>query len=154
MSDPEAGPPPTRAQSAAPGVVPPGSPFRIRSLLWRVYVPTFLFAIGQGAVLPIIPLLAKDLGASVGMAIIVFALRGVGTMLVDVPAGVGVTRFGDRTVMIAGTAGVGVFALLAGLSGSVALLAVMVLLMGGSFSLWNVSRTELGYRWRWLHADL
>ncbi len=123
------------------GHAPPGaSTFRIRSLLWRVYIPTFLYAVGQGAVLPIIPLFAKDLGAGVGLASAVFALRGVGTMFVDLPAGFGVTRFGDRTVMIAGTAGVAVFALIAGLSGSVSQLAVMVLLMGGSFSLWNVSR--------------
>lgn len=122
------------------GATPPAGTFRIRSLVWRVYVPTFLFAVGQGAVLPVIPLFAKDLGASVGLASAVFALRGVGTMLLDVPAGFGITRFGDRTVMIAGTAGVGVFAVIAGLSGSVSQLAVMVLLMGGAFSLWNVSR--------------
>jgi MFS family permease len=133
MSDLEGGPPP-------PSTAPSAPTFQIRSLLWRVYVPTFLYAVGQGAVLPIIPLFAKDLGASVGLASAVFALRGVGTMVIDVPAGVGVTRFGGRAVMIAGTAGVGVFAVIAGLSGSVSQLAVMVLLMGGAFSLWNVSR--------------
>jgi MFS family permease len=133
MSDLEGG---TRPSSTGPQA----STFQIRSLLWRVYVPTFLYAVGQGAVLPIIPLFAKDLGAGVGLASAIFALRGVGTMVLDVPAGVGVTRFGNRRVMIGGTAGVGVFALIAGLSGSVSQLAVMVLLMGGAFSLWNVSR--------------
>lgn len=133
MSDLDVGSPPPSAGPAAPA-------FQVRSLLWRVYVPTFLYAVGQGAVLPIIPLFAKDLGASVGLASAVFALRGVGTMVLDVPAGVGVTRFGNRSMMIAGTAGVGVFAVIAGLSGSVSQLAVMVLLMGGAFSLWNVSR--------------
>ena len=140
MSDLDGGAQPPGSGQSPPRGVPT---FQIRSLLWRVYVPTFLYAVGQGAVLPIIPLFAKDLGAGVGLASAVFALRGVGTMVLDVPAGIGVTRLGNRTVMMVGTAGVGVFALIAGLSGSVSQFAVMVLLMGGAFSLWNVSR--LGY---------
>ena len=43
-------------------------PFRLRSLVFSVYLPTLLFAIGQGAILPVIPLFARDLGASVAIA--------------------------------------------------------------------------------------
>ena len=38
-------------------------PFKISSLVFSVYLPSFIFAIGQGAVLPIVPLFAKELGA-------------------------------------------------------------------------------------------
>ena len=41
-----------------------------------VYVPTFLFAVGQGAVIPIVALAAKDLGASIAIAGLVVTLRG------------------------------------------------------------------------------
>jgi len=43
-------------------------PFKLGSILFSVYLPTFLFSVGQGAVMPIIPLYALDLGASVAMA--------------------------------------------------------------------------------------
>jgi len=62
--------------------------FSLRSLTFSVYLPSFLFAIGQGAVLPVIPLFAKDLGATAAAASLVFAMRGIGTMALDLPGGV------------------------------------------------------------------
>jgi MFS family permease len=76
----------------------------LRSLVAAVYLPTLLFAIGQGTVIPIIALTATDLGASVALAGVVVAVRGIGTMVFDVPAGALVGRLGERTAMVVGTA--------------------------------------------------
>ena len=58
-----------------------------RSLLFSVYLPSFLMSICQGSVLLVIPLFALDLGADVGITALVFSLRGLGNMMFDVPAG-------------------------------------------------------------------
>ncbi len=75
----------------------------IRSLVASVYLPTLLFAIGQGTVIPVIAITASDLGASVALAGLIVAVRGIGTMAFDVPAGALVGRLGERTAMIVGT---------------------------------------------------
>ena len=92
--------------------------FKLSSLTLSVYLPTFLFSIGQGAVLPIIPLFALELGASVAAAGMVVGMRGLCLMLFDLPSGVVVSRFGDKGAMITGSILVAVVAVGASLSRS------------------------------------
>ncbi|MCA9829718.1 MAG: MFS transporter [Dehalococcoidia bacterium] len=122
--------------------VTPESPqaFRLRSLTWSVYLPTLLFAIGQGAVIPIIPLFAKDLGASVALASAIVAFRGFGTMAFDIPAGLLVGRVGERGAMVLATLALGVVAVGAALSHSVWAYAGLVVAMGAAWSIWLLAR--------------
>jgi MFS family permease len=122
--------------------VPPERPEEptLRSLGLSVYGPSFLFAIGQGAVVPIVALAAKDLGASVAIASLTVALRGIGTMVFDLPAGAIVSRLGERRAMVVGTA-----ILLASLVGcivatSVWVFALSMFLMGCGWSMWLLAR--------------
>ncbi|MEX0667160.1 MAG: MFS transporter, partial [Acidimicrobiia bacterium] len=80
----------------------PAEEFRIRSLALPVYLPTFLFAVGQGAAIPILPLIALDMGLSVPVAGLLVGLRAVGNLLFDIPAGMLVSRFGERKAMMFG----------------------------------------------------
>jgi MFS family permease len=116
------------------------APFRLRPLILTVYLPTFLLALGQGAVLPVIPLFAKDLGASVAVAGFVFALRGFGTMVFDVPAGVAASRFGDRRTLIAGALAIVVVGIGSGTSHTVAQLAIFTFLFGAGNAVFQVGR--------------
>ena len=84
------------------GMETPGE-FRVRSLALSVYVPNLLYAVGQGAVVPVIALLALDLGATPAIAGVIVALKGLGTALFDAPAGVLVARIGERNAMVAAT---------------------------------------------------
>jgi MFS family permease len=115
-------------------------PFKLSSMVMSVYLPTFLFSVGQGAVMPVIPLFALDLGASVAMAGFVVGLRGLGLMLFDVPSGVIVSRFGDKGAMVAGTAMVAVAAVGASMSRSVIVLGVISFIMGGGWAFWGLAR--------------
>ena len=46
-----------------------GSPaFSIRSVAVVVFLPTLLFSIGEGALIPLIPIAATNLGASLAIA--------------------------------------------------------------------------------------
>lgn len=119
---------------------PDREPFAIRSLFFSVYLPTFLFSVGQGAVLPVVPLLARELGASIAAAGFVVAMRGVGTLCFDLPSGLTVSRFGDKGAMIAGSVLVAVVAVGASLSTSILVLGGFIFLMGGGWSFWHVAR--------------
>lgn len=114
--------------------------FRIRSLTGSVFLPSLLFAVGQGAAIPILPLLALELGLSVPMAGAVVAARALGTLVFDLPAGFLVSRFGERKAMLAGTLGLVVSAIGIGLGPSALVLAVLVFLMGGAWSVWLLAR--------------
>lgn len=65
-----------------------------------VYAPALVFEIGIGAIMPIIPLSAVQLGANLAMAGVMVALLGVGQIAGDVPAGVLAARIGDRRAML------------------------------------------------------
>ena len=111
-----------------------------RSVLWSVYLPTFLFTVGQGAVVPVLPLFALELGATVVGAGFLVGLRGVGTMLFNIPAGMMASRFGERRVMMGAT---GILALVGfgvALDPSVLVFGILVLLMGSAWAIFNLAR--------------
>jgi MFS family permease len=112
----------------------------LKSLFLSVYIPTFLFAVGQGAVIPIVALAAKDLGAGLALAGFIVALRGIGVLVFDVPAGWLVSRFGERRAMTTGT--LIVVAALAGSAWSPSPLffAASTFVMGCGWSVWLLAR--------------
>lgn len=114
--------------------------FKVRSLTTSVYLPNFLFAIGQGAAIPVIALLALDLGASPALAGAIVALRGIGTMVFDIPSGVVVARFGERKAMVMATGVLGLIAFGIGLRPSLIVYALLVLLMGFAWAVWLLAR--------------
>lgn len=69
-----------------------------------IYGPTLLFAIGEGAVIPLIPIIASRLGADIAVAALVASALVVGQLCGNIPAGWAVARFGERITM--GVAGV------------------------------------------------
>lgn len=115
-------------------------PFRIRSLGLSIYLPTLLLAIGQGAVIPFIPLLAKDLGASNASASFVVGLTGIGMMLFDIPAGVLMSVLGERAALMVGTAILVLVSLGAAFSNNQAELAILAILLGFAWSIWQLAR--------------
>ena len=115
-------------------------PFQIRSLVLTVYAPTLLMGIGQSAVLTFVVLLAGDLGASVGVASVVFAMRGLGVMVFDVPAGLVLARLGPRRSMLLSITLIGLFAALAAISQNALQLAFAVFALGAATALWMLTR--------------
>ena len=116
------------------------APFRIRDLGMSVYVPTFLFAVGQGAVIPFTPLFARDLGASVALASLIVAVRGFGMVIFDIPAGVLVGAIGERYAMVVGTVMLAIVAVCAALATSPMLFAGLMVVMGFAWAIWQLAR--------------
>src|SRR3954469_17024015 len=82
----------------------------LRDIAPAAFLPPALFAVGQGAIAPVVVISATDLGASPAMAALVVATAGVGQIAADIPAGSVVHRYGERPTMI-GAAGLTILAL-------------------------------------------
>ena len=96
---------------------------------------------GQGLLIPVLPIFARDTFQSGDLLIgFLIAARHFGTMGFDVPAGLLVGRFGLNRTMVAGVVLFGISAIFAGLSGNFSLLLFSRLLAGASFALWSISR--------------
>jgi MFS family permease len=74
--------------------------FRLGSVALPVYLPSLLFAIGEGAVIPVIPVDAARLGGSLALAGFISALIMVGTLIGDIPSGLIVAKVGERNAML------------------------------------------------------
>ena len=115
--------------------------FSIRSLIWTVYAPSFLLAFGQGLLIPVLPIFARDeLLATDAMVGLTVGARHIGTLAFDVPAGILVSRFGMWRTMVVGISLFAIAALVAANSPNLGMLFVARLAAGGSFAFWMISR--------------
>jgi MFS family permease len=118
-----------------------GAPLRqTYSLLLPVYVPTLLLSIGQGILVPTLPLYAQDFGVNYALISLAVAAAGLGTLVGDVPSGMMLERFGRKPVMVVGT-----IALALATLGLVYLqyfpaLVFLRFLAGVGTAMWNISR--------------
>ena len=82
---------------------PPSSSadFSLRRIALPAFGPSLLFGLGEGAILPIIPLTARDLGASVPTAALVVGLISIGSLLNNIPASLITMRWGERWAIVA-----------------------------------------------------
>ncbi len=112
----------------------------MRSLFLTAFLPTLLVAIGQGAVILAMPLYAKGLGASVATIALIVAVRGVGTMVFDIPAGVIVARFGERRSMLGAAVALLAVAFVTSLSDSPWVFAGVSFVMGAAWAVFNLAR--------------
>ncbi|MEV8220603.1 MFS transporter [Microbacterium sp. NPDC077391] len=105
-----------------------------------VYAPTVLFSLGEGAVIPLIPVIATRLGADVSLAALVAAALVIGQLCGNLPAGALVAKVGERvTMVVAGVlsiaAGVGML-----LAEHLALFAASVFVLGFCAAAFGLAR--------------
>lgn len=119
---------------------PASPPFSWRSVILPAYLPTLVFSLGEGAMIPVIPLVAADRGASLAIAGLVAAMIMVGELVADLPAGWLVARIGERPAMI-GAAILAVIGVLVPLGlPSVAALGIGVFLLGLATAVFGLAR--------------
>ncbi|WP_341578769.1 MFS transporter [Microbacterium schleiferi] len=137
----------------------PPAPIRARDVLWRfgpmVYLPTVLFALGEGAVIPLIPVIAAQLGADVAGAALVASALVVGQLAGNLPAGWAVARFGERITMgvagalaMVGVTGMVVAPMLGVFAASVLLIGLCAAAFGLARHSFMTTRVPLSFRSR------
>lgn len=95
-----------------------------------VYAPTVLFALGEGAVIPLIPVIAAKMGANLAVAALVASAIVVGQLCGNIPAGWAVAKLGERVTMI--------------IAGSLATLAAVAMLLAPTVPTLTASIFVLG----------
>ena len=122
---------------------PPAPPVSWRSIALTAYGPTALVSIGTGAIVPLIALSARDLGASLGTAALIVALAGIGQLIGDLPAGALAARIGEKYALMAACAVDAVALLgayLAGRADSLVGLGIAVFVTGLANAVFSLAR--------------
>ena len=114
--------------------------FRLRDVALAAYGPTVVNSIGHGAVLPVLALRARDLGADVSTAALVVGLLGIGTLLASLPSGALVARIGERRALFFAGLLEGVALLGAAATSSVLALGAAVMVTGAAWSVFLIAR--------------
>ena len=109
-------------------------PIQTRQMLLRfapmIYGPTVLFGLGEGALLPLLPVIAAGLGADVAQAALVATVLVVARLIGNLPAGWAVAHIGERWTM--------------GIAGFVALAGVLGVIFAPSLGILSVSVFGIG----------
>lgn len=117
-----------------------GADFRLREVAFVAYGPSLVNSIGHGAVMPVLALRARELGADVSTAAVVVALLGLGMLLTSLPAGALVARIGERSaLLVVGFVDAAAMAA-AAVTDSVLALSAAVLVSGASWTVFLIAR--------------
>lgn len=134
--------PPGLVDPVIMGQVPasPETPFRLREIAVAAYGPTVVASVGHGAVMPVLALRARELGADVSTAALVVGLLGLGMLLASLPAGAVVARIGERRTLLIGGFVDGAALVGAALTTSVLGLGVAVVVSGMAWTAFLIAR--------------
>ncbi|MFB9309341.1 MFS family permease [Agromyces hippuratus] len=114
--------------------------FSWRGVILPVYLPTLVFSLGEGAMIPIVPLVATERGASLALAGLIAAMLMVGELAGDLPAGWLVARIGERNAMIGAAMLAVIGVLIAIVSPTLPALAIGVFLLGLATAVFGLAR--------------
>lgn len=115
-------------------------PFSLRRIAVPAFGPTLLFGMGEGAILPIVPLTARELGASVPMAALAVALIGIGSLVSNIPASLITLKHGERWAIVGSAVWCALAMALAGWTSHLALFAIGCFMVGMSQSVFSLAR--------------
>lgn len=117
-----------------------GNQFRKRDLIRPVYLPSLLFMMAEGALLPIIPATAESFGVGLATAGAVAGALMLGALLAEVPSALINGILGERkAMMLAGVFGA-IGALTALVGQNILFLAAGAAMVGAGHSLFGLAR--------------
>lgn len=118
----------------------------LRLIFWPVLAPSFLYAVGSGAMMPVLVLAALQVGASEALASALLAVAGAMALVVTVPVGAFIDRIGDKRAMATSTLFASftlvltIVALASPSRCSLALFVASLILRSPAMVAWNLSR--------------
>jgi MFS family permease len=116
------------------------TPFTLRGIAVTAFGPSLLFGLGEGAILPVIPLSARDMGGSVSMAALVVTLIGVGSLLSNIPASLITMHRGERWAIVAAAAWCAVAMALCAWTRDLGVFALGAFMIGMSQAVFSLAR--------------
>ena len=116
------------------------SPFSLRRIAVPAYGPSLLFGIGEGAILPVIPLSARELGASVPEAAFIVTLIGIGSLVSNIPASMITLHRGERWAIVAAAGWCALAMAVCAVTGHLGIFALGAFMVGMSQAVFNLAR--------------
>jgi MFS family permease len=116
--------------------------FSLLSIAVPAFGPSVLFSLGEGAVLPVVALSARDLGGSVAVAALTVTLIGLGSLVFNLPASLLTIRFGERWAIIGAQATGAVALVVAALSRELWQFMPALVALGMASSVTNLARQK------------
>jgi MFS family permease len=114
--------------------------FSLRRIALSAFGPSLLFGLGEGAILPVIPLSARELGASVPQAAMIVTLIGIGSLVSNIPASVLTMRRGERWAIVAAGAWCAIAMAMCAWTTHLALFAIGTFMVGMSQAVFSLAR--------------
>jgi MFS family permease len=114
--------------------------FSLRQIAFTAFGPSLLFGLGEGAILPVIPLTARAMGASVPVTALLVGLIGIGSLVSNIPASLITMRHGERWTIFAGAIWCAVAMALCGWSGNLVIFALGSFMIGMSQAIFSLAR--------------
>ena len=111
----------------------------LRGLILSFYLPALMVTVGQGLLVPILPLYAADFEIGYVLIGLVLAGEGLGTLIADVPTGMLQRRFGNKQVMMMGLLVKALSILLLFFAGTIWMALLLRLIAGFGRSMYTVS---------------
>lgn len=118
----------------------PPEPFNLRSIAVGAYGPSLLYGVATGAILPVIALSARDLGAGIATAALVITLTGIGSLVTNVPATLIATRFGERRALVGASLWCSAAMVLGLLAPTLAVFAAAIFMVGMAGAVFGLAR--------------
>ncbi len=109
------------------------------TLVLPFYLPALMITLGNGLLVPILPLYATSFEIGYGLIGLILAGEGLGTLVADVPTGMLQRRFGNKQVMMMGMALTMVSVTLLFVSQSVWVVFTLRLIAGFGRAMYTVS---------------
>lgn len=116
------------------------STFSLRQIAIPAFGPTLLFGIGEGAILPVVPLTALAMGASVPTSALLVALIGIGSLVSNIPASLLTMHRGERWAIVAGALWCALAMALCGWTGHLLPFAIGCFMIGMSQAVFTLAR--------------
>lgn len=114
--------------------------YNLRELALPVYLPSALFSIAEGSLIPVIPASAERLGADLPTAAIIAGLIMLGTVVADLPAARFVNRFGERRAMMFGSFATALGILFSVFAQNIFFLGLGVFIVGAAHAVFGLAR--------------
>ncbi len=111
-----------------------------RRLALAIYLPTAILAIGDGILVPTLPLFVAAFDSSLALVGLVLAGEALGMLLGDVPAGWFVGRTSPKTALLAGGGIAMASALATAFAGDILTVLVLRVVAGFGIALFNLAR--------------
>ncbi|MFD0705494.1 MFS transporter [Alloscardovia venturai] len=126
----------------------------LKHLFVPVYMPAILFSTGEGALIPVVPLTANNLGAPLAISGLISGLLMIGVVLGDIPSSLLVKRFGEAFAMRTAAIMAIVAAIICWKAPNLVVLAVGVLAIGIASATFNLARHAFLTEWTplWFRA--